>query len=250
MDIEGGPPPTPFERTRRRRTGIAAVAVVALLALGGTALAGLWGPRASSDDGAAAAPDVPVPDDRDGGAEGDVPVLDRPDLSLLVGTDLALASVLVDVDDAELAMLAYQDATLAAFEPLATTDPSGPDAAALDEALESIAEAASTAGVALDAVRERMAAPVTDATAEPVRASYLEHLDAWRDHLAAIAVSPERLIAPGAADVDTLAINISAERFREAVEGALGEELDAAVVTFAEGILERGFSGMDREPTA
>ena len=245
MDVEDGPPPTPFDRARRRRAWVVAVVLVALVGLGGSALAGLWGPRASSDDVAAPGSEGAQRED-----DGEASDLDRPDLSRLVGTDLALASVLVDVDEAELAMLAYQDATLAAFAPFDTADPAGPDAQALGQALARIASAASEANVALDDVRERMALPVTDATAEAVRAAYLEHLDAWRDHLAAIAVSPERLIAPGAADVDTLAINISAERFREAVEEVLTGDLDATVTTFAEGILERGFSGSEREPTA
>lgn len=239
-----GPPPTPFERRRRhRRRLVASMAAFALVVSGIVLVAVTRGlpqdaPDAAGDDGAATAP-TPVPEDEEGGGGDRASELERPDLDGLDGADLALARVLVEVDESELVMLRYDDELFALF--------SSPDATAEDlgPLLADVSAAARRGEEALGEIALRLRDPLDDEAAEAVRAAYLPHLEAWRTSMANVAAQPSRLLVEGAGDADTLDINVTADAFRRALEAVLAGDVDRDVATFGEGILDRGFRGAD-----
>jgi WD40 repeat protein len=158
-----------------------------------------------------------------GALEGIVPL----QVSRLTGVDAVLGRLLVHIDAAERAMLDYQRELSGAAGGF------GADG----ETSERRREIASASRSQLLAVRGRLTGELGSEAAERVRASYLDHLDAWVDAIRAI--EEERTPVEGAADDDP--IGSSARAFVRVLEDALPEDVDAEVRRFAESILNRGF---------
>lgn len=233
------PPPTPFERRRRRRR----LVVVALVVLGALGLATTL--LVTGVGGIAAPPageEVPEPGGPEGPEARRAPTpLDRPELDDLAGADLALARVLIAIDDAELVMLTYDDELTEAFGPV---EGAAPD---LDGVLERVAAAAARGEAALVLVADELATGEGESGAEAVRAAYAPHLEAWRALMARVARSPDVLLIDGATEADTAEINVTADVFRRALEEVLEGAVDTEVAAFAEAILDRGFRGYERD---
>jgi len=239
------PPPTPHERRLRRRRRLlavlAAVALVAVGAAGAGLLAGLGGPSASGDaerDGTEGSEEGPGGPDAPDAPRAPTP-LERPELDGLGPADLALARLLIEIDDSELVMLTYDVELTAAFEPFAGEAPD------LDAVLDEVSAAAGRGEQGLAAIARRISDALAEPDAEAVRAAYAPHLEAWRVHMARVAATPDVLLTDGATAADTAEINITADIFRRALEDVLAGDVDPEVAAFAEAILDRGFRGYE-----
>jgi hypothetical protein len=254
-----GPPPPPWERQRRTRRRILAVVVLAVLILAvpvailvATGPLSPWGDEpvvAPSDDPDATEDGDPAPDAderEDPAPDVDPPPEDEdlvvPDLAGLEGDDAVFARLLVDIDESERAMIAFQDELQEAFqEHGGALDPS--------DLIERIREAAGEGASRLAVVRARLADPVDVEPAEAVRVVYVEHLDAWANYMGAVEDDPGMLGSEDERSRYILAINTSAGTFARTLEEELPADIAPEVEDFAEGILDRGFR-IDFEPDA
>lgn len=176
-----------------------------------------------------------------GVAEGEDDAADRGDGTAEGGdaTVEALRDVLTDIDESERTMIAYQ---IAAFR--AEGDPESSEPRPDEAVREDIAAAAETGIEELRAVRGELTGTLPDGAdaARSVRNAYVTHLDAWIEHLEAVAADPdvERGEPSGGAYDD---INATAEEFAAELEESLPADAPPEVRELARIILERGFSG-------
>lgn len=193
------------------------------------------GPRADGrGDGRRAEPDAPGDLDRAPGAApepGDQ--LEPPDVGGLDGQDALYATLLMDIDEAEGVMMGFQAQVAATF--LGAQDG--------EQLMADLGDAAREHLEALRELRPRLEAPVEVASAETVRAAYVEHLDTWVDYMEAVEENP-RVLAREGSDVGyTVTINATADAFARTLEQQVPDDLDADVRRFATEILDRGFRG-------
>ena len=236
---EPGPPPPPqavveaAREQRRRRRRVALVIAAAVVVIGT--------PVTLAIIAALSAPDPDV--EASAGLDADSRELEPAGLDQLSGYDAAWAQLLRDVDDSELAMLAFQDelaeiAGRAGQEELADT-------------LAEVRTAAAGAGRELGEVRSRLVERAGDGRLEEVRQAYLEHHDAWADYLDAVVEEPSLVGATGAASQWRLSINTSGETFaRELREAVRDARVDPAIRAYARDLLRRGFDESAGTPDA
>jgi hypothetical protein len=264
-DTVDGPPPTPFQRARRRRRLLVGAGVVLALLVGAAVLwvvfdldpteeglAAEEGVQEEDDpegaeeaeeteeteageEGGFVPPDIELDLDEDGRPDTTVPddeELTPPEVDRLQGVQRILAELLLDIDAAERAMLGFQLDVVDAR----TQNRSQEETHEVDD---EIRVAALHALEALAVLRARMEEPVDDLSVEQVRDTYVVHLDSWVRWLETIADEPEAL--NDETGWFTIDINRTAAAFVRAVDEALDEDLDAEVVRFAQELVERGF---------
>lgn len=266
-----GPPPTPFQRARRRRRLLVGAGVVLVMLAGTTVLwvafglepteegvAAEEGTQEEGPDGDEEAeeaeqaeageedgfvpPDIELDLDDDGRPDTRVPDdddLTPPELDQLQGVQRILTELLLDVDAAERAMLGFQLDVVAARTEGRTQE----EAHEVDDEIRS---AALHALEALAVLRARMEDPVDDPSVEQVRDTYVVHLDSWVRWLEVIAEDAEAL--NDETGWFTIDINRTAAAFVRALDEVLDEDPDDEVVRFAEAILERGFPPAEDSP--
>lgn len=252
---EEPPPPPPPPEARRRPTADAPSGgvrwkVVLLVLLGVLVVAvpvGLAIVSGLSDEsGSSAASDREASEDTPGdepdagdGAGGEDLAADL-DLDALSGTDEQLGRLLVDVDESERAMIAFQDRLA---ETLGGPAEDGPEAL-----VEELGDAAQTGVERLDEVRPRLAEPVDDPEVDEVRSVYLEHHDVWADYLEAVAEQPLLIADESDSERWSLSINSSAEAFARELRDRLDDDVASDVREVGEAILARGFDRGDVSP--
>jgi hypothetical protein len=216
-----------------------------LLVLGvpiGLAVAGTF--AGSSDGEVAGSEDVPADEeaaepDGDGGDGSElapdpgVTPLEAPDLDRLEGPDVIFASLLLDIDASELAMLGFQNEVAETFQDHASGD--------LAELLRGLSDAGAAAARELESAREELEQPVGDVRAEAVREVYLEHLDSWLRYMQAIEEDPALFSPERDSSHYTLSINTTADAFARSLEEQLPDDLDPEVELMADQLLDRGF---------
>lgn len=239
-----GPPPPPWRR-RRRRWLIALAVVGALIVIGvplGFGIAALSSAARDIDLTSPTPDETGPPDEAPQRPEVEVEV---PDLDDLDGVDAELGQVLVHVNEAEEQMLATQERFAIIFEEAASPAAQDP----MDDLLDALSEAAGEGQRELQAIRRELTSvSVDDGDVREIRDRYLAHLDAWVRYLVAVEDDPTLLAGGGGDEAFMLSINTTAEAFARAVREDLPEDVDERVRTFAERIVERGFSGSELSP--
>ncbi len=233
-EVPDGPGPVPGPGRRRLMLWV----LVAVLVIGvpvGLAIVAAVSAPAPGDEETTAPADAEEPD-----APTDVEP-EPPDLDTLSGRDAELAGFLHDVDESEQAMMSFQDRLGEALRD------GGREPA---ELLAEVAEAAAEGAGALREVRPELVRPLDDRDFEEVRVAYLAHHDAWADYLDAVAEDPTVLGGEAEDSRWQLSINLSAEVFARELRGAVDDDLERSVRTYATDILRRGFEMPDRVPDA
>ena len=226
-DADGPPTPPPVRRRRRRRLLAGLVGVVATIAV----VVGALTMIGDFDAGGRDLPTITAEGDAGAPEGSDAPVA-PPELAQLEGVDATFARLLIQVDTSERVMVGFQgelEAVLAA--------PGGDPAGLLDE----LRRVAGDAHDELLDIRPALQDRRQDPRVEAVRSSYLRHLEAWAEYLAAVEEDPGVLADEARTAPYDVAINATADEFARALEEQLPDSAARPLVEFAEGILDRGF---------
>lgn len=228
VPAEAGPPPAPGTRwdhapdrasiaRPRRRWG---VAVLAVLLVGLAGAGGLVGGLAASDRMA-------------------VPELLRDQELADAEREAAMIGLLEDIIRTEAVMLAFNTEVGLKLEGVQ------------DEASARAAVAATAAkGVGgLTALRPLILERPAGGRVEGVRTTYVPHLDAWIDYLAALSERPELLFSDEEQQPYLLLINATAEDFGDVLEDLVGGGATGRVSELAERILDDGFRSEGPDPS-
>lgn len=240
---------------------LAVLAGVVVLAIGGVVALALGGdddptaaptapgdPAPAPDPSAGASPEDPGAGGGSGGLGGggsSDPLAVDPDApNPLPDPDAAqvdnLGELFELVDDAELVMIDFIVAV-----------PLPDDGSFTESELDSASDLGLSAAEELRALRDQMERVGSDGPPDaPIRAAYLEHLQAWIDYTQAVGEDPSILLA-GAGEHDQ-AISDTADVFVESIPEELGDmsTLPSTLEALVREIIERGFtgSGGDTQP--
>lgn len=154
--------------------------------------------------------------------------------------DAVTAELLEAIDLSEQTMIEFQ---------VTASDGIGVEGGLAPGGDELVREAASTGASRLEGLRSRLGeleqvegGAATDGHLA-IRDSYVEHLDAWRRWMQAVADDPA-LLEPGAADRGPFSLDIetTAEDFVVQMRAGLPSDTPAELEAYADFILQRGFS--------
>ena len=226
VEPDGPPLPPPVRRRRRRRRVTLVVLVVGLLLA--ALVVGLV--RTIPTVGELAPPSGTASDPPSPSSPPSEGAVEPPDPERFEGTDAVFARLLLEVETSEQVMIGVQRDLEEVF---ADPDPA--------TSLEMVREVAERAEDDLLDVRRRLEETLDDPGPEAVRGAYLQHLDAWRRYLGAVAEDPALIADETASAPYDVEINATADEFARTLERDLPASAPKAIRDFAEAILDRGF---------